>query len=360
MIGRRLLVSLAIVVLLQWSSPASTAHAATRSVSCQSYTVPVALASGQPLQYTIYGELCNPPGGPSHTVQLLIPGATYGHIYWDFPTIDGVAYSYVQAANAAGYSTFNIDRLGTGLSSHPDLSVVTVTMYTHAFIVHEIVQDLRNGLAGNPPFSHVILVGHSLGSITAIVEAGTPSYSDVDAVIITGLTHSLNLANLTLLVATLYPAALDPRFAGSGIGSLYLTTEPGTRGNEFYYLGNTDPNVLAEDEATKETATLGEVQSFLDPLLLGTSMQITVPVLLVAGRQDSLLCGLLATNCNSSATLLAAEAPYYSPQAHLQAVVIPGSGHDLNLNPGHDAQGHPIAPAWYTIGLAWALRNLAP
>ena len=98
------------------------------------------------MQYTIYGELCNPTTGASHTLELTVPGGTYGHIYWDFP-YEPQTYSYVYAANAAGYSTFNIDRIGTGLSSHPSLSVVDVTMNTNAYVIHEIVQDLRNGEA---------------------------------------------------------------------------------------------------------------------------------------------------------------------------------------------------------------------
>src|ERR1700730_8867100 len=108
--GRPIFSFLLVVLLLPLSAIVlrGSTHAATRSVGCQSYNVPVALGDGQLLQYSIYGELCNPSGGPSNTVQLLIPGCTYGHIYWNFPTVDGVPYSYVQAANAAGYSTFNI------------------------------------------------------------------------------------------------------------------------------------------------------------------------------------------------------------------------------------------------------------
>lgn len=337
-----------------------SAHEADSAPRCQAYTVPVALEEGQPLRYTIYGTLCNPATGPSHTVQLLLAGGTYGSIYWDFPQIDGVAYSYVQAANAAGYSTFNMDRIGTGASSHPDLSVVTVTMYTSAYVVHEIVQDLRQGLGGNAPFAHVILAGHSLGSMVAFVEAGTPSYHDVDGVIITGMLHHLNLVKLTAAVATLYPASLDPLFAHSGYGVSYLTTEPGMRGTDFYYMANVDPNVLAEDEATKDTGTLGEFATFLDPILLSTSAQITVPVLTVIGQQDSIFCGLLVTDCSSNASLLRAEAPYYSAQAQLQALVVPGSGHDLNLHPGHTSSGAAVAPTWFASGIAWALSHVAP
>lgn len=342
------------------SIPALAREAGPTASHCQSYNVPVALADGSPLSYTIYGKLCNPATGPSHTVQVLLAGGTYGSIYWDFPTVGGVPYSYVQAANAAGYSTFNMDRIGTGQSSHPDLSVVTVTMYSSAFVVHEIVQDLRQGLAGNAPFAHVILAGHSLGSMVAFVEAGTPAYHDVDGIIITGMLHHLNTVKLASAVASLYPASLDPLFAKAGYGVGYVTTTPGARGTDFYYMANVDPNVLSEDEATKDTGTLGEFATFLDPLLLGTSSQITVPVLTVIGQQDAIFCGLLVTDCSSNATLLRAEAPFYSSQAQLQALVVPGSGHDLNLQPGHNSNGAAVAPTWFASGLSWALRQVAP
>ncbi len=337
------------LVLLSVTFTSVSTHASTESRTCQPVTVPVALSIGQPLQYSIYGELCNPASGPGSAVQLLIPGATYGHIYWDFP-YEPQTYSYVNSMNAAGYSTFNIDRIGMGLSSHPNLSMVNVTFQTNAYVVHEIVQDLRGGQIGNQSFARVILVGHSLGSAVVWLEAGT--YHDVAGVIITGLLHLLNAVGIAHLFATLYPAALDPRFARSGYGVGYLTTEPGTREGDFYYAPGVDPNVVATDEATKETVTSGEIATYAPLLASGISAQITVPVLLVVGQQDGTMCGLLATNCSSAATVLQAEAPYYAPQARLQAAVIPNSGHDLTL--------HKAAPLYFAATLAWLHQYFTP
>ena len=338
-----LLAALACIGVIIAPAPA---QAAPNVASCQSFYVPVALAPGQPLQYTIYSELCNPTSGPSHTIQLLIPGGSYGHIYWDFP-YEPETYSYVRAANAAGYSTLNIDRIGTGLSSHP---LLDVTMGTNAYVIHQIVQDLLAGQIGNQPFTRVLLVAHSLGSVAAWIEAGT--YHDVAGAIISGLLHHLNMVSLTHVAATLYPAELDPRFADAHLGPNYLTTEPGTRGSDFYYLPGADPNVISLDEATKETATTGEAATFALSLTDGISAQINVPVLVAVGQEDSLLCGLGATNCSSAASVLQAEAPFYSAQAQLQAVVISGSGHDLNL--------HKSAPLWFASAIAWAYQYVAP
>ncbi len=323
--------------------------AATDQGICQSVYVPVALGAGQPAQYSIYGQLCLPTSGPGNAVQVLVPGATYSHVYWDFP-YQPATYSYVRAMNAAGYSTFNIDRLGTGLSSHPDLSLVDVTMYTDAYVVHEIVQDLRAGLIGSRPFARVLLVGHSLGSGVVWIEAGT--YHDLDGVIVTGLTHTLNAIGEVRILASFYPADLDTQFAGAGYGLGYLTTEPGTRAGDFYDTSDADPNVIALDEATKATATDGQATTFAPLLLDGISAQITVPVLLVVGQEDSVVCGLLATNCSSAATVLQTEAPYYSPQAQLQVAVIPNDGHDLAL--------HKSAPLYFAATIAWALQHVVP
>src|SRR5579859_4516176 len=223
-----LLIAFTLIVLVVIPRPA---HGAASASACQSFNVPVALQSGQPFQYTIYGELCNPASGASHTVQLLVPGATYGHVYWDFP-YEPQTYSYVRALNAAGYSTFDIDRIGTGQSSHPNLNLVTVTVNVDALIIHEIVQDLRSGSIGGQPFARVLLVGHSLGSAICWIEAGT--YHDVDGVIITGMTHHLDLMKLVAIFSSFYPALLDPRFSGDGYGAEYITTRSGTRASDFY------------------------------------------------------------------------------------------------------------------------------
>lgn len=341
-----LLVVLALIVMGLFPN---FAHAATDQATCQSLRVPVALGAGQPVQYSLYGQLCLPSSGESDAVQLLIPGATYGHIYWDF-SYQPQTYSYVRALTAAGYSTFNVDLIGVGLSSHPDLSLVDVTMDTEAYVIHEIVQDLRAGLIGNQAFARVLLVGHSLGSGFTWLEAGT--YHDVDGVIITGLLHHLNATQLDVMLASFYPADLDPRFANAGYGVGYLTTEPGSRAGDFYYQPDADPNVIATDEATKETTTDGVARTFAPVLIDGISAQITVPVLLVVGQQDNIVCGLLATNCSSAATVEQAEALYYAPQAQLQVAVIPGPGHDLNL--------HEAAPLCFAAITAWAIQYVAP
>lgn len=73
--------------------------------------------------------------------------------------------------------------------------------------------------------------------------------------------------------------------------------------------------------------------------------------LLVVGQQDSIVCGLLATDCSSAATVWQAEMSYYSPQAQLQVAVIPNAGHDLNL--------HEAASLWFAAATSWAHQYVA-
>src|SRR5262249_47501186 len=198
---------------------------------------------GQPATYHVAGQLCYKPNN-KNIVHLLASGATYSRAYWDFP-LQPQRYSYVRALTNAGYATFNFDRIGIGESDHPPADQVTVQ--ANAFVVHQIVQALRDGRLGN--FVKVILVGHSLGSGIAIIESG--QYGDVDGLILTGFLHALGPAFLNL-PASVYPAQNDPRFAAQNLPDGYLTRIPGA-GTLFYLTSKADPDVIALDELTKET-----------------------------------------------------------------------------------------------------------
>ena len=87
-------------------------------------------------------------------------------------------------AVAAGYATYSYDRLGTGLSDHPD-PVQIVQLPTQIEIAHILMRKLRAGEIGDRSFQNVVGVGHSLGSaITQAVAAKYPK--DLDALILQG------------------------------------------------------------------------------------------------------------------------------------------------------------------------------
>ncbi|MBS2536928.1 alpha/beta hydrolase [Catenulispora sp. NF23] len=305
--------------------PAS-APASADSVACHEYSVPVpALGPGTYMA----GRLCSPAAG-SGTVMVLVPGATYNSTYWDFP-YDPSVYNFRQAMNASGYATMTVDRLGTGASSKP-LSPA-VTSEGQALAVHQVIQALRAGRVGGRAFAKVLLGGHSLGSTISIWEAAT--YHDVDGVLLTGVSHSVNTVGLALVLASFLPAPLDPGLAGRGLDAGYLTTEPGTRVSDFDAPDIPDPGVAATDEATKDVLSATEAPDALGAVLLPVSVSIDVPVLLADGQDDQLFCGSLTggDDCSTAAALAAGEAPYFSSAAHLETYVLPGSGHDVNLAP---------------------------
>jgi pimeloyl-ACP methyl ester carboxylesterase len=313
-------------------------HADT-APSCQDVMLPVTLAG---LPQSMYGRLCVPAGGAG-TVQVLVPGASYDHTYWDFPYTPEIR-SFRLAMNDAGYATLTVDRLGTGRSSRPPS--LLLTSVSQADVTHQVVQLLRAG-RGVPSFGKVILGGHSVGSAIAIIEAGT--YHDVDGVLVSGLTHGVDVVGAVPIVSSLVPAMLDPKFLGTLIDPGYLTTADGTRFSSFESPGPFDPAVAALDESTKEDFAAGEV---VDTVLIGVvstySKRITVPVLLAMGAEDPAFCGPLAADCTSAATLLASEEPYYSPAARLQTFVLPGFGHALNYAPN--------APDLHAAVIQWAKR----
>jgi pimeloyl-ACP methyl ester carboxylesterase len=362
----RLAVALVVAVAMAFAQPALARTGG--SVSCHTYresgTVPASLVpSGQPLPYTIVGELCAGAAGlpDGTTVQLLLHGGTYNHSYWDFGTIDGAQYSYARHLAAAGLPTFAIDHIGAGQSSKP--SGGDVTNEVVAEVDHQVVQGLRDGSIAGTRFGRVIEVGHSFGSYAAWQEAIT--YQDVDGLIITGSVHHLSTFAASSAV-DFYPANLDSKFqdqpwAASG----YITTMPGTRRPLFYNAADADPAVIcctaaSDDNATpfsqetfdnepgKDAAPTGQFDGFA--LVSSTATQaIHVPVLIVLGSEDAFACGADAQgvdfDCSSGTAIANQEAPYYSSQARLEACSVPDSGHSISLHLNYGVQ-EIAATAW--------------
>ena len=350
--ARILAISTAALAAIAFSPAGIGRASAIPALTCSDHSLAVSITDPGPADQTMWGQLCYRGSREPATVQLLVHGATYNHLYWNFPYGNGY-YSYVDAATAAGYATFDIDRIGDGNSSHPPSSQVTLT--AGAVALHDAVTALRTGAVDGHPFQHVIIVGHSLGSIEAWIEAGT--YHDVDAVIITGALHALTPDAATLVDTDFYPATDDPKFAGSGLDSGYLTTVPGTREALFYDPATANPAVVAADEATRDTSTLAEVTGTVSllsqPPTDQPSYQINVPVLVVVGADDNLFCaGVTVYNCASAASVQSFESQYYSPAAHLKVVTIPDTGHDLALS--------TTAPITDAVMLGWSLSVIAP
>src|SRR2546423_3412732 len=93
------------------------------------------------------GQFCMPAGGvPPTTVQVLVHGTTYNHVYWDFP-YQAEHYSHHRDMARHGYATFAVDRLGTGQStSRPAPHCWTVSRQNRS--IRSSVTCARAGSAG--------------------------------------------------------------------------------------------------------------------------------------------------------------------------------------------------------------------
>jgi pimeloyl-ACP methyl ester carboxylesterase len=345
------------------------------SANCRAVELPV---SFDQTAAVLSGDVCHPAHpvvALRRTVQVLVSGTAYGKEYWDFP-YQPDTYSYVRAANAAGFTTFNFDRLGIGRSSHPVSPQVTIP--SNADSIHQAIQRLRSGAVDGVRYERVVLVGHSLGSLITWYEAA--QFHDVDAVVSSGILHTFDRQAVARFAATLYPAAFDPRFAGRISDPGYLTTLPGTRAQSLYYLPNADPQVIEIDERSKQTATAfeardvfeqetpGTLGALRDPLCAapaavcegsaafwyGVTTRIAVPVLTVIGQYDNLLCGAGRPNrCADVAKLRQDESQYFrgSAQRCLALLEVPDTGHDLNL--------HRSAQGWFAPANSWAAAAAA-
>ncbi len=333
-----LLCALTVVLILPFA-----ARAEEGGFRCEELSFPVTLSPGDATVYNVFGVLCSRGAIENKTIQITLHGITYSHLYWDFP-FQPETYSYVRRATAAGYAVLNLDRIGIGQSDRPPAADVSIA--ANGYVVHQIVQALRGGdlvvaSFGRIHADRVVLVGHSLGSMVTLQESAT--FGDVDGVVLTGLSHSVTPV-VNQILALLYPASLDPRFAGQNIPDGYLTTLPGFRG-AFYYPPSADPLVIAIDEQTKETVTTAEVETGLSTLALSTG--IHAPVLVVVGDYDPIFCN--PPTCSESGTI-DAEPSFYAADACAEAVAMPDSGHDLNL------EIH--AQAAYDVILNWMDRRV--
>ena len=250
-------------------------------------------------------------------------GATYDRSYWDFP-YDAPRYSYVGRTLEAGRATFSYDRLGIGKSS--PLPSTSVTMSADAFVLHQILQHFH------AQFRVINLIGHSYGSRIAQLESS--EYNDATRLVLSDALHAVGPA-LTKGEIAFHPASQDALFATLGLDSGWTTTTPAAGRAAFYYLPGADSNEIAYDDAHKSIMSTTEFQQGIEigrvPAGSNVSNRITRPVLLIAGEEDRLACGL-ALDCTNIAAVRTNEEPFYTSAASVTVITIPNTGHDLALH----------------------------
>jgi pimeloyl-ACP methyl ester carboxylesterase len=298
------------------------------------------MQEGEPKTATLAGTLCHPQQGSGavRTIDILVHGGMYNREYWNWP-VDPQVHSFVQRTVDSGRAAFFYDRFGAGQSTRP-ADGRDANFKADVYALHQVIQWLRG------QYAEVNVIGHSLGSVVAVDEAGR--YNDADRLVITGLTHGHGLGFLTL-PAVIWTAFLDPQFAGDirlRDGG-YVTTQPGKR-RDLFYSSTASSAVVAYDEGHKDVMTLSQTSQAIAALtqlpLLNRSTAVTRPVLLVNGTLDAPFCGV-DVSCASDLTLYAAEMPYYIGARSFTARVIPETGHNLPL--------HPSAPDSFRIIDDW-------
>ncbi|GAA1597321.1 alpha/beta hydrolase [Kribbella sancticallisti] len=304
-------------------------------VRCEEVRIPVALGAGKPVDAEVTGTLCRPRGRDRGVLQVLIPGGGYDRNYWTWRG-DPRGPSYVEAMNRAGYPTFALDRIGTGQSSAPPSGSFAPDSQT--FTIHQVLRALRS------QYERIVLVGNSLGStISRMIAVHHPE--DADGLILTGESSTPNWPVFEQLGADYITAAEHPLLVRRNLDSGYGVLRPGVRRGWFYYGPTAANSVVARDEANPEPDVFPTDPEFGSVAL---NRQIKVPVLVVVGSHDRLICGTGASDCSSSAALLAGERPYYATD--LAALVVPNTGHVLNL--------HRTAPTFYPHLAHWTNQHL--
>lgn len=320
---RLLIVAVLAVIPLVAGGGTAVAAAGTGSQSvrphgtCQTIPIPVALAPGQPPDQKISAEYCVPFGAKPSAVDVYDHGATYNNTYFDWPQNPSL-YSWVDKSLAAGRAALDVSDLGSGQSSRPAGTTLTVQMAAYA--LHQVVTWARH----TGGYSRVTEIGHSMGSAIVEVEANTWP-SDPTRVVLTGFLNEVT-PNITLFLASLQPSAY-------GLG--YLTTDPraGVRARYFYDTKTADPSVIAYDEEHKDVVPTGELLTLAKALLPGQGEKITAPVEIVVGQADDLLCtDVRFVNCANPANVLAYERPDFSHAASLSYYDDPDTGHDITTS----------------------------
>ncbi|WP_437682147.1 alpha/beta hydrolase [Sorangium sp. So ce131] len=302
---------------------------ATPQIRVKEVTFPVTLSDGN--TYSIAGRLYYLGSYRNKTLQVAIHGASYNHAYWDAPTVDGHPYSYARFMALLNYAVLAIDQIGSGESSRPAGDFVTLQEVGSG--VHQVLESLRGN--GNPlrhAFDEIVLVGHSLGSITATYVQG--AYGDADALVTTGMGH--------VPVPTPFP----PELLAVLLQQPYFAIPPEARAALFYNPLLADPDVIALDGAELlDEMPRGLATSVLpfqyDPAVTLVD-QVTSPVLVQLGELDPVAPG-------STADL---EDDAWTSASDVTVQVLPAMGHDFNLHLHNFLSWIPIH-GWIAGKLGW-------
>jgi pimeloyl-ACP methyl ester carboxylesterase len=296
--------------------------------------------------YEIFAKYCTPEvyiQPNRHRLQFLVHGAARDHHYWDGYSFEGTPhyganYSWVHRASLLGYPTLSIDRLGNGLSAHPNPND-TVQLPAQVEVSHAVIKAVKSGVL-NTSFSEITYVGHSYGSLIGQVYASKYP-SDFQRMILTGWS-SLDYRMLFTAssVNSTAPARIvdAERFGNLDYGYMESTnvTHDGAQTYYGYDLSTAgqyyDPGLPSLAFIHRGTSATGEglSQIFIAP----PSPQYTGDVLALTGQNDAYWCGSFSqANCGVGNSSTVARAKSVFPNAKSYSYYVPAhTGHEWNYH----------------------------
>lgn len=324
----------AAIVILGTVADAKDVHA-----DCAPRVFEVELAQSDPV--SLAAEICWPDAATEKpVVQVLLHGGAYDRRYWD-PPAGNARYSYRAAANARGYVTVNLDRLGYGKSTRPDGSHLTFDLGAEA--VGEVLEQIATGGLGRD-VGAIVLNGHSMGGIVGEIVAGSSAH--VAALVVSGLANSADHTGPDSEdvddgppagINPFIPASQDARFTGEAWADHYMTTAPGVRPMIFHADGTFEDQIPGLEEELRDTIAVAELRAVMSgrqarPDFAGPSVYFL-------GQHDAIACE--GQDCGER---------FAGTDRH---VIVPGAGHSINLS--------LAAPAFFDLTFAWLeAQGLAP
>jgi pimeloyl-ACP methyl ester carboxylesterase len=291
--------------------------------------------------YNIAGTYCQPDEGAGKALQILVHGMAFDRSYWDWPT-NNYNYSYVNAAIDRNYSTFALDRLGSGDSRPAGIDPLQeVQIPLQAAALNNITAQLRaNTVDGidTSSFSQFFHAAHGVGAVVLYAfSQGNPVDDDgnklSDGMVLTGFSHMSFLDDYKM--ATGYQPLSSSWVQANGL-STYADLENGylATGDEFAIQGNLfgpgqfDTVILEAALNAAQPVAIGELLTS-DGALADNSLYAG-PVMVAAGNRDLGFCGGNCTQ-DSSASIPSQSADFFGSATQVQIGILADAGHALNL-----------------------------
>ncbi|KAM7219391.1 Alpha/Beta hydrolase protein [Rhypophila decipiens] len=240
-------------------------------------------------------------------LQILVHGITYNKDMWSGLGLDD-QYNWHAAANAEGYHTLAIDRVGHGPGaktayngqSFPDPLLIVQSDF-HVESIFQLINTIRDNTQRNvikKKFDKIIYVGHSYGSFIGAALARLHP-SSLNALILTGYSTSINL-NTANVLSFVSPATLFPqnpsRFPHSQPKGYQAISTLSAR-KEVYFSGSYDPAIPPLDFAyLTDTITTGESATLIRTASVPVT-GYTGPVMIVTGEDDYIFCHTVGKTC---------------------------------------------------------------